>query len=134
MRKLLFSLALSALVLGGCAQFQQFYDTVKQDVGIVFNAKVSPKAVYIARQAFNAAEVTATSWIKTCTGRPSTPGCSLDTLNLIADAVRSGRQARKELRSYSAAHPDAIGAQGAYDALVAATRTIRGAFVRFGIQ
>src|SRR5690348_11776583 len=58
MKKLLLIIAVS-LSLSGCANFQNAW-------GIVTGATVSPTAVYIARNSFDALEATATNYISYC--------------------------------------------------------------------
>ena len=96
MRKLLTITAL-ALSLAGCAQLQADYDALT-------GATVSPASVYIAANAFDAVEATATNYIKLplcgSTGLATGAPCRSQTaVNLIVPAVRSGRLARNQLEA-----------------------------------
>jgi len=117
MRKLLLAFAVG-LSLAGCAQLQSTWN-------VVTGASVSPAAVYVARNSFDALEVSATNYISFCKKAPTTQGCTKSAINALVPAVRSGRVARNNLTQYLKDHPDAIGAAGVYDALVAATSTLQ---------
>lgn len=117
MRKLLLSFAL-AVSVAGCAQFKSAFDTV---TGI----EVSPKAVYVAVNTFNALEVTAANYLHVCRTAPTTPGCSQSAIAQLIPAVRSGRVARNALLDFMKTHPDALGAKGLYDALMSTTAVVQ---------
>jgi opacity protein-like surface antigen len=126
MRKVLLAAAL-ALSLAGCANLQNAWDTVT-------GARVSPQGVYVAMNVFDGFERTATNYFVLCHQHPQNVTCSKTAEVQIAAAVRSGRVARNNLRAYMVAHPDAIGAQGVYDAFTAATDTLKAALQNYGVQ
>jgi hypothetical protein len=95
--------------------------------------QVSPQAVYLAENSFDAIEVTATGYLRICHARMSTPGCSSTAIAQVIPAVRSGRIARTNLNAFMKAHPDALGAAGLYDALVTATNTLQSVSVQYNI-
>ena len=117
MRKFIIAVTL-ALSLGGCANFQNAW-------GIVSGATVSPVAVYVARNSFDAAEVSATNYIVYCKVHPATYGCSRVAIAKLIPAVRSGRVARSNLTQFQKNNPGALGPSGLYNALNAATSTIQ---------
>lgn len=117
MRKLLVALALT-LSLAGCANFQNAW-------GVVTGATVSPAAVYVARNSFDAVEVSATNYITYCKVHPKTVGCSKTAIAKLIPAVRSGRVARNNLTQFQKDHPGQLGPTGLYDALVSATNTVQ---------
>ena len=106
------------LVLAGCANIQNAYDTLTGTV-------VSPTAVYVARNSFDAVEVTATNYIVYCKVHPAQVGCSKSAIAQMIPAVRAGRVARNNLVAFEVAHPGALGPTGLYDALTAATNTLQ---------
>jgi hypothetical protein len=126
MKRLIPILAALAM-LAGCAQLKNAYDTVT-------GAHVSPKLVIVAANAFNAVEATATNYITYCTPNPSPAGCSDTAIKQMIPAVRSGRDARNALEAFLKTHPDAIGAQGLYDALVSATGTLNSVISEYNVK
>jgi hypothetical protein len=107
-----------ALGISSCAQLQT-------DFGIITGATVSPTAVYVARNSFDALEVTATNYIVFCKRNPATTGCSKTAIAQIIPAVRAGRVARTNLVQFQKDHPGQLGTSGLYDALVSATNTLQ---------
>ena len=106
-----------ALALGGC--------TLTNAYNTLTGVEVSPTAVYVARNAFGAAEVAATEYLTYCHQQAVKPQvCAHANETAVVKAVKSGRIARDSLKSYMAAHPDAVGAKGLYDAVVSATDVI----------
>lgn len=117
MRKILFVAALS-LSLAGCANFQNAWNTIT-------GATVSPNAVYVAENAFDSIEVVATTYLVACHKNPGAFSvCTKSIESQVVGAVRAGRVARANARAFMVAHPDALGAQGVYDALKSATDTL----------
>lgn len=125
MRKLLLAATL-ALSLGSCAEFDNTW-------GIVTGSTVSPTAVYVARNSFDALEATATNYISFCKSHPPTPGCSKTVIAKLIPAVRSGRVARNNLTAFQKAHPGQLGPTGLYDALISATNTLQAISVQYNI-
>lgn len=124
MRKILMVLALVSLT--GCAEIRNAYDAVT-------GASVSPQAVVLAASTFDAFEVTATNYLRlrkcTDTNRPVCRDPAVTPT--VIGAVRSGRVARNNLKQFLRDHPGQLGPQGDYDALVAATQTLRGALSEY---
>jgi predicted small secreted protein len=121
MRKILIAFVMSAS-LAGCATFQTDWNAITSVVG----STVSPTAVYVARNSFDALEVTATNYIVFCKRNPATVGCSKTAIAKLIPAVRAGRVARTNLVQFQKDHPGQLGTSGLYDALVAATNTLQG--------
>ncbi len=126
MKKLLLVGAL-ALSLAGCAQVTAAWDTLT-------GARVSPQAVYVSMNVFDGFERTATNYLRLCHRSPANPVCSKPAEVQIAAAVRSGRVARNNLKAFMTTHPDALGAQGVYDAFTTATDTLKSALQTYGVQ
>lgn len=123
MRKFILA-AVLALNLGGCALFQAVSD-----------AQVSEQAVYVASNAFNVAQITATNYLQLpkCTGASFV--CRSPTATaMIIPAVRSGRAARDELQTFVRNNPGRLGAAGTYNALVAATNSLQAIFAQYGVK
>ena len=117
-------LTVGALVVSGCA----VTDPIGSAYTVLTETKVSREAVVVARNAFNAAEVTATNYLslRRCTGT-NDPVCRDPALRApIVAAVRAGRDARNRLTAFMNEHPGELGPQGLYDALRASTSAIQG--------
>ncbi len=115
-----------ALCLGGCS----YYKTVTDAFSSLSQAKVSPKAIIIAANTFNALEATATNYIeqKRCDGKNG-PFCrNPSAMAVIVPAIRSGRGARDELIAFMKAHPGQLGPQGTFDALTSANTVLQKTF------
>ena len=115
--KLLFAAA-AMLALAGCANVTSAIETVTQ-------AKVSPTAVAIAVNAFDAVKVTAKNYVAFCTPVPAPAGCNDTVIQAQLDpAIQAGTAARNSLEDFLASHPGELGDAGVYDALTAATDTL----------
>lgn len=116
------------LSLAGCAgtPIGDFFQRVT-------TAQVSPRAVYLAENSFDAVQVTATGYLRICHANMKTPGCSSTAIAQLIPAVRSGRIARTNLHAFMKTHPDAIGATGLYDALISATDTLQRVSTQYNI-
>ena len=128
MKKLISVIAL-ALSLGACAQVTKVYDTIT-------GASVSPTAVIVAANSFDALEATATNYLrlKKCSAS-SGPVCrDAKATAVIIPAIRSGRSARNNLEQFLKDHPGQLGPQGLYDALQAAITTLRQSFAIYGVN
>lgn len=124
--------ALVALSLGGCAAI----DTIKQTWDAAKTAVVSKNGVVVAVSLFNAAEATGTVYLrqKKCPAGVQKPTCrSPEITETIGTAVVEGRKARDALLDFAEQHPGAIGDQGLYDALRAATATLKSIFKTYRI-
>lgn len=112
---------LLAFGLAGCA-------TLTQDYAIITGATVSPAAVIVAGNAFDAIEATATNYLVFCRANRTIAGCGsyVAARKAILPAVRSGRVARNNLENFLTANPGALGPSGLYNALVTAINTLQG--------
>lgn len=115
------------LALGSCANLTNAYN-------VVTGVTVSPRAVVIAANAYNAAAISAKNYIVYCTPRPQPAGCSDTAIAKIIPAVRSGRDARNSLEQFLTDHPGKLGPTGLYDALTSATATLQSIASRYNIQ
>ena len=124
MRKLcLAAMALGLVALPACST-----------VTAVTGASVSPTAVVVAANAFDAVKATATNYIAYCTPNPASAGCSDAAIQKLIPAVRAGTDARNSLEQFQAAHPGQLGSRGVYDALTAATSTIKALVAEYGLK
>lgn len=123
MRKLAAAI-LALSLLGGCSTFQKIgtaWTAVK-------SATISPEGVIISAKIFDAAEATATNYLKLkrCNGTNG-PICRDPAVTqTIITAVRQGREARNSLIAFQRAHPGQLGDQGVYDALQTSIDTLSG--------
>lgn len=119
MTRLLAIIAL-AFVLSGCASLSKVYDTVT-------GATVSPAAVVVAGNSFDALEATATNYLTFCKANKVLAACSnyVAVRKAILPAVRSGRVARNNLENFLTANPGQLGPSGLYNALVASINTVQ---------
>lgn len=97
-------------------------------------ASVSPTAVVVAANAFNAVKTTATNYIAYCTPNPAPAGCSDAAIQKLIPAVRAGTDARNSLEQFQADHPGELGNKGVYDALTTATDTIKAIVAEYGVK
>lgn len=120
-------LALSfAVALSGCAQLKADYDAIT-------GATVSPTAVIVAGNSFDAAEATATNYLRL--PKCGTFPCrSAQATKAIIPAIRSGRLARNNLEAFLVANPGALGPAGLYSALRTATDTLQQIFAQYNIK
>jgi len=114
-------IAILTLALGGCAN-------LKHDWDVLTSVQVTPQAVSIAGNTFDALEATATNYLRLakCTGSNG-PICRDPAASKkIITAVRSSRVARNNLEQFFADHPGQLGPQGLYDAFQSAINTLQG--------
>lgn len=119
-RIVLVALLALAIPLASCASLTKTYD-------IITGATVSPAAVIVIGNAFDALEVTATNYLVFCRSNRTSPACSgyVAARKQILPAVRSGRVARNNLEAFMAANPGALGPSGLYNAVVASVNTLQ---------
>jgi hypothetical protein len=134
MRKLLLAAAAALCVAaGGCSNVVQ---TLQTDWSIVTGASVSPNAVYVAANAFDVVEATATTYLKfpPCSAGASLLCRSPIAVAAIVPAIRSGRQVRSQLEADvftpSAQAPTPA---SALTLLQSATSTIRSILAEYSI-
>jgi hypothetical protein len=140
MRKFLagaLALAVLASTLGGCAP-GSFGAKVQGVVSAMTGATVSPQAIIILANSYDALEATAKNYIdprlnKRCNGSNG-PICRDPNATLALNtAIRSGRVARNNAKQFLRDHPGQLGAQGLYDALQAAVSTLEAIFKQYSI-
>lgn len=126
MKRLL--VAAVALSLGGCATFQK-------DWSAVTGATISPTAVIVAANSFDALEATATSYLTFCKANRALPVCSgyVAARKQIVPAVRSGRAARNNLETFMQQNPGALGPSGLYNALTSAIGTLQQVVAQYNV-
>ncbi len=117
MRKLLLA-GVAALSLAGCASLQTVYDTVT-------GVSIPMPSVFVALNSFDAAEVTATQYLRYCKGHRADSACAPSALAGTVKAVRAGRVARNSLEGYIQQNPNAqVGPSALYNALIGAVTSI----------
>lgn len=133
MKKLAVILVLT-LSLGGCALFQRL-ESIGSELA---SSHVSPSAVVIAANTFDALEASATNYLRLKRCSPTTgPICRDPAFTAkIIPVVRSGRVARDNLILFMRAHPGQLAPQGVYDALVASINTAQAIITQYnaGVQ
>jgi hypothetical protein len=120
-------LALSlAFALAGCASLTNTWNAVT-------GATVSPAAVIVAANAFDALEVTATNYLKLvkCNGSNGPVCRDPAATKVIIPAVRSGRVARNNLEQFLKDNPGQLGPSGLYNALTASINTLQGVVAQY---
>lgn len=127
MKRILLILALS-VSLGGCATLRTSYD-------VVTGATISPTAVIVAANGFDALEATATNYLrlKSCAVAPGPVCRNKAATKAIIPAIRSGRLARNKLEAFMVANPGKLGNAGLYNALTEAIATLQGVFVQYNV-
>lgn len=114
---------LLALGLAGCSTLATLEGTT-----------ISPTQVIVAANSFDAAEATATNYLRlpTC---PAAKLCKTQAgINAIVLAIRSGRKARSDLEAYVNANPGQPAPVTLYDALTAAVSTLQSALAQYNAQ
>jgi hypothetical protein len=130
--------ALVALSLGGCATVTSFGQKVEGVVSAVTGATVSPEAIIILANSFDAMQVTAKNYInpalnKRCNGSNG-PICRDPVATLALNrAIREGRVARNNAKQFLRDHPGQLGTQGLYDALQLSVSTLQSIFAQYNI-
>jgi hypothetical protein len=115
MKKLIIlSLVLS---LGGCASIQRLETT-----------SVSPQAIVIGTNSFNALEATATNYLNLTRCDKTTSKVCRDkaVTAILGPAVLNARKARNDLIAFQKVYPGQLGTQGLYDALQLSITTLTG--------
>jgi len=129
MRKLLILPLL--LVLGGCAALSK----VENAFTTLSGASVSPAAVVVAANSFDALEATATNYLRLprC-GKTATKVCRDKAATaVLIPAIQNGRKARNDLEDFLTDHPGQLGPQGLYDALQLSINTVTGIVATYHI-
>lgn len=121
-----------SLSLAGCGTVGVFEQTWQAAKTVV----VSKNGVILAVSASRAAEKTGTVYLnqKRCPRGIQRPTCrSPEITETLATAMTEMRKARDALLDFVEAHPGEIGDQGLYDALKAATGTLKSIFTAYKI-
>lgn len=126
MKKIMLAAAL-VLALAGCAQLQNAWDTLT-------GARVSPQAVYVERNIAIGLERTAQHYLQACHKYPTLSACSKAIEAKVVFGVRSLRKASADLNAFMKNHPDALGAKGLYDALVASANELKDIYARYNVE
>lgn len=122
------AIALTIGALSGCAQLQN-------DWNLLTGASVSPTAIIVAGNSFDALEATATNYLrlKRCSGSNGPICRDPGATKVIIPAIRSGRIARINIEQFMKDHSGQLGPQGLYDSLLAANSTLQGVFAQYKI-
>lgn len=133
MKKLL--IILLSLSLAGCAtQFGERIGNVVSTIESAATGTVSPQAIYIARNAFDTIEVSATNYLTLKRCPTNAPFCrDPNATAQLIPAIRSGRDARNAATLFLKQHPNQLGSQGLYDALTTSTDTIKNILARYNV-
>lgn len=123
MKRLLPVLAL-AFALAGCAQLKNAYD-------VVTGATITPQQVYIAANAFDAVEASATTYLR-LPACGSAPCRNVGATNTIVAAVRAGRLARNALEAAVNTSPGAPVNANLMATLTSSTATLKEILSEFG--
>lgn len=125
MKRIILALSL-AFALAGCASLSNTWNAVT-------GATVSPAAVIVAANAFDALEVTATNYLKLvkCNGSNGPVCRDPAATKVIVPAVRSGRVARNNLEQFLKDNPGQLGPSGLYNALTASINTLQGVVAQY---
>lgn len=125
MKKLLLALTLG-LALASCAKLENAYQAVT-------SATVTAQQVYIAANAFDGIEASATNYLRlpVC---GSLPCRNPSATKSIVSAIRSGRLARNKLESAVGADPTGPVDANLYSTLTSSTSTIKAILAEFGVN
>ena len=115
-----------AASLGGCVTLQDLYSAAT-------GATISPTAMYVAANSFDAIETAAGNYIVLCNTQPTNQVCNKAAIKKIIPAVRAGRLARNNLEAFVNANPGVWGPTGLYNALVSAIATIKGIYTTYNV-
>lgn len=124
-----------ALFLGGCATFGTLERDALNVWNVVTSTSISPQAVLVAANSYDALEASATNYLrlKTCSLN-SGPVCKDPrAVKAIIPAVRAGRVARNNLEQFLKDHPGQLGPSGLYDALGSSVRSIQAIYAHYQI-
>lgn len=124
--KRLFFVAAIALSLGGCAQLTNAYNALN-------GATITSQQVYIAANAFDAIEASATQYLRLPVCGSTTPCRNAGATNTIVAAVRAGRLARNALEAAVNANPGAPVNANLMATLTSSTSALKAILVEFGV-
>lgn len=121
-----------ALALTGCSTFGK----IETAFGVLTGATVSPQAVVIAANTFDALEATATNYLrlKKCIGANGPVCRDPGATKVLIPAVQEARGARNDLEAFLKAHPGQLGPSGLYDALQTAIARVESIVKQYNIR
>lgn len=127
MKKLVLA-AVLAFSLGGCATLQRGYDAF---TGVT----ISPTAVIVAGNAYDALELSAANYLNFCKVNRAVIACTgyVQARKAIIPAILSGRTARNNMEAFLKTHPGQLGPRGLYDALSTSVSTIQSIVDRYNM-
>jgi predicted small secreted protein len=127
LRKLLVLAALAA-PLAGCSTIQGIENDIMTTFTLATGQTISPQAVIIAANGFDAIEITATNYLNlpTCNGSAVTVCKTPATVVTLVTAIRAGRAARNQLEGYMTANPGVPAPISPYNVLITAINTLQG--------
>lgn len=130
MRKFLLTIAL-IIPLTGCAALADFKNVFDAATSIT----VSPQAIVIASNSFNAVEASATNYLNLTRCDKTTSKVCRDkaVTAILIPAVLNARKARNDLVTFQRSHPGQLGTQGLYDALRQSVTTLTGIMATYHI-
>lgn len=123
---------LSIFLLTGCATLER----IKNVAEAVGELRITPEAVIIASNSFDAIEITATNYLnlKRCTKANVTPVCrNVTATALIIPAIRSGRVARNDLQQFLKDHPNELAPATAYEKLTSVINTLKDIYSQYKV-
>lgn len=123
MKKLFLILVLS-LSLPACATINKIVAAAEAASSIT----VSPQAIVIATNTFNAIEASATNYLNLTRCDKTTSKVCRDkaVTRVLIPAVLNARKARDDLIAFQRSHPGQLGTQGLFDALQLSITTLTG--------
>ena len=138
MRRLGMAAALVALAmcLSGCAGLTEKFQVFKQTWEVAKTITLNKTAVTAAVASWRAVERTATVYVKQkhCPVGVQRPTCmSPEIREKLVPAIQQGHDAAIALLDFWEKHPDQLGSEGIYDALTAATSTLKNVFAAYNI-
>lgn len=125
-----------ALTLSACAGLQERLQVFQQTRQAAKAITLNKTAVTVAVSTFRAAERTATVYIrqKHCPVGIQKPTCMSPPIReQLVVAIEQGNAAANSLLDFWEKHPDQLGSEGVYDALNAATSTLKNIFAAYRI-
>jgi hypothetical protein len=117
-------LLLAGLLLGGCSTLS--------NLETIASGSVSANQVYVAANAFDAIEATATNYLQLPPCPTAAPVCRTSSIvAVIVPQVRNGRVARNQLEAYVNANPGQAVPVSNYNVLITTVNTLQGALAAY---
>lgn len=112
-----------------------FIQKVENVYNTVTGATVSPEAVVVIANTFNAIEITAKNYLLLPRCPKSQPVCrDPKATQPLIKAIRLGRTQRDNLEQFLADHPGQLGPSGLYDALNTSITAINDIFAQYNVK